>query len=188
MLAGTSSQECPGLLIEYVGARKGAVLGIIFEGPPPQTPRPTSSSYFHMGSISTAHESTQPISNPSTANWAVWSRRPQDVTLAPSIIISPTTRPPRVSKHHHRPPPPRSPPLLPTKPPLLPSILLINPIVDLSHQPLPADEAQGVAWASLTNSSVPSSSVAETTYTPTPTRSPASSRTSLSVSSTKDGN
>jgi len=45
-----------------------------------------------------------------------------------------------------------------------------------------------VAWASLTNSTVPSSSVMEKTDTPTQTGSPASSHTSLSVASTKDGN
>jgi ubiquitin carboxyl-terminal hydrolase 10 len=44
-----------------------------------------------------------------------------------------------------------------------------------------------VVWASLTNSSVPSSSVTETTDTPTQAGSPASSHTSLSVASTKDG-
>jgi ubiquitin carboxyl-terminal hydrolase 10 len=44
-----------------------------------------------------------------------------------------------------------------------------------------------VAWASLTNSSVPSSSVTETTDTPTQAGSSASSHTPLSVASTKDG-
>ena len=52
---------------------------------------------------------------------------------------------------------------------------------------MPPDEAPGVAWASQTNSSVPSSSVTETTDTPTQNGSPASSHTSLSVASTKDG-
>ena len=44
-----------------------------------------------------------------------------------------------------------------TKPPLLPSTPFINLIVDLSQQPLPADEAQGVAWASLLRPSTTSS-------------------------------
>ena len=44
-----------------------------------------------------------------------------------------------------------------------------------------------MAWATLMNSSVPSSSVTETTDTPTQTGSFASSPTSLSVASTKDG-
>ena len=42
-------------------------------------------------------------------------------------------------------------------------------------------------WASLTNSSVPSSSVTETMDTPTQTGSPAPLHTSLSVASTRDG-
>ena len=74
---------------------------------PLQTPPPTSSTYSYIGSISTAHESTQPISNPGIAKWAIWSRRPQDPTLAPSIIISPkpvrppiSSHKPRISKHH----------------------------------------------------------------------------------------
>jgi len=141
---------------------------LFFEGPPPQTPPSTSSSYFHMGSISTAVPQTGPsgLADRRTSHSHPVSSSPQRPVCLPT-----SPHMPRVSKHHHRPPPPRSPPLLPTKLPLLPSTLLINPIIDLSHEPLPADEARGVAWASLTNSSVPSSSVAETTDTPTPTRS-----------------
>ena len=115
------------------------------------TPHPR---HTPMGLISTAHESTQPISNPS-------------MHRTMGHLFSQTARLDTRAQHHHlpkspsaprhrltssasqkappSPPPPSSPPLLSTRPPLLPSTLLINPIVDLSQQPLPPDEAQGVA-------------------------------------------
>jgi len=78
--------------------------------PPLQTPPPISSSYPHIGSISTAHESSQPTSNPAIAKWAIWSRRPQDPTLAPASsspqkpVVPPTSsHKPRISKHHPHP-------------------------------------------------------------------------------------
>jgi ubiquitin carboxyl-terminal hydrolase 10 len=69
---------------------------------------PYTSTYSQMGTISTSdtvsplspppsssHPSPprQPVVNP-VAQWAIWSRRPQDPSHAPGIIISPRARPP----------------------------------------------------------------------------------------------
>ena len=121
-------------------------------------------------------------------------------------LVSQTARPHTRAQYHHlskarpppnivsqashlktpppSPPPPRSLPLLPTKPPLLPSTLLINPIVNLSQQLLPADEAQGVAWASLLRPST-TSSTASASAGPTCNTLPTSSvRISIPAAST----
>ena len=99
--------------------------------PLPQIPPPTSSSYSHMGSISTAHESSQP-----------WYR---------GHLVSQTPRPHTRIQHHHlpqspstsrhrltsltsqnftsSPPPPLSPPLLRQN---HPSYLLLRSSIPLS--------------------------------------------------------
>ncbi|KAF8967294.1 hypothetical protein BDZ97DRAFT_1938213 [Flammula alnicola] len=180
--------------------------------PPPavsSSPEPTSlpqtSSYSQMGTISTSDSVSPPspsssspsrkaVANP-IVKWAIWSRRPQDPSHAPSIIISPRARPPpdvvqqALDLKTPPPSPPAVSPTLSTKPlPLAeeeptPADEASSPVKEFS--PLPAlqssDEAAVAAWVSQTNSSVPSSSVTESTDTPAVPGSPASSLTSLSV-------
>ena len=113
--------------------------------------------------------------------WAIWSRRPQDPSHAPGIIISPRARPPPDVVQQAID--------LKTPPPSLPaSPILIAKHLPAAQQPVQAGDAAIVAWASQTNSSVPSSSVTENADTPTIPGSPASSHTSVSVSTKEQQN
>ena len=155
--------------------------------PPPTPPIPSSSiqttSYSKMGTINTSDASTQPSFSPTMSNpvaqWAIWSRRPQNPSQAPGIIISPRARPPADIVHQaldlKTPPPSR-----PTTP--LPSIVVESSAVPEKDSSPSSDELAAVnAWSSQSNSTAPSSSATESADTPVVPGSPASSHTSLSV-------
>ncbi|KAF8163725.1 hypothetical protein B0H34DRAFT_650904 [Crassisporium funariophilum] len=184
---------------------------------PAPTPAPHSSSYSQMGTISTSDSvslsslpsspassttilnkeshvtpSRKHVSNP-IGQWAIWSRRPQDPSHAPSIIISPRARPPpdviqqALDMNTPPPSPPSSSPAVVVKT-LPPSGESAGAAVrastpSITKEPPSADDG-AAAWSSQTESSVPSSAVTETTDTPTVPVSPASSNTSLSIGST----
>ncbi|KAG6875966.1 hypothetical protein C0992_001648 [Termitomyces sp. T32_za158] len=158
----------------------------------PAPPPPQSQSVHSPSSPSPPSPPPQPkVQNP-VIEWAVWSRRPQDPSQAPGIIISPGARPPPYVVQHAL--------ELPT-PPLTPVLLIEELEPDSSYPPLhiepqldsepepehehtyesPIGESEAVP-----PSTVPSSSVTETTdlYTPAAVSpaSPATSVTSLSVS------
>ncbi|KAJ3495673.1 hypothetical protein NLJ89_g10590 [Agrocybe chaxingu] len=166
------------------------------EAPAPSspTPQPQASTYAQMGTIATADagpsSSDSAVSKSAVSpvvQWAIWSRRPHDPSHAPGIIISPRARPPPDIVHQAldlKTPPP-SPPASPS-----PSLVVKSiPIVieeTLPEQPSPPQSIEEIAWSSRPTSSVPSSSVTDTTDTPTIPGSPASSHTSISVTVVKD--
>lgn len=150
--------------------------------------QPQNSLYSQTGTI---HMSEMPGHLPTTsatkpvAQWAIWSRRPQDPSQAPSIIISPKARPPpdvvQQALGVHTPPP--SPPLSPSSVQSL--VTPVGPALENTLK-IASDETTNV-WSSQTDSTVPSSAATET---PTVPGSPVSSHTSVSVIGTtvKDPN
>ncbi|KJA24204.1 hypothetical protein HYPSUDRAFT_65703 [Hypholoma sublateritium FD-334 SS-4] len=154
---------------------------------PSPTLLPQTSSYSQMGTIFTSESISPPVSRSASPSprkagvWAIWSRRPQDPSQAPGIIISPKARPPPdvVQQALDLKTPP---PSLPTSP------ILIAKLLPAVQQQVQAGDLSIVAWASQTNSSVPSSSVTENADTPTIPGSPASSHTSLSVGTKEQKN
>ncbi|EDR03249.1 uncharacterized protein LACBIDRAFT_307470 [Laccaria bicolor S238N-H82] len=181
--------------------------------PPSSSPvLPQSSSYSHVGTINTfdpltsaapphpptESPSNQPSSPPpasvtSMAPWAIWSRRPQDPSLAPSIIISPRARPPPeiVERALNLRTPPPSPPVSPlatTKKVLPPAVSTVEEEEaekeSLPEQSVDEEPVSTAAWSSETNSTVPSYAATETTYTPTVPGSPSTTNTSVSVAGT----
>ncbi|CAA7271095.1 unnamed protein product [Cyclocybe aegerita] len=156
------------------------------------TPQPQTSTYAQMGTIATVDAGPSPSDSAvsksavsPTVQWAIWSRRPHDPSHAPGIIISPRARPPPDVVHQAldlKTPPP-SPPASPA--PIVKSIPIV--IEETSpKQSSPSQSIDEIAWSSQSTSSVPSSSVTETTDTPTVPGSPASSHTSISVTVVKD--
>ncbi|PPQ87148.1 hypothetical protein CVT24_006922, partial [Panaeolus cyanescens] len=151
---------------------------------------PTPSSlfvYWQMGTISTSEPTASTTDTDADAQklgqWAIWSRRPQNPTLAPGIIISPRAAPPPniVLQALDIKTPPVSVPVTPTKTSSLDSA------APSSEQPpvaaVAAEEVSSeVVWSSQPNSTAPSSSESE--HTPTVPGSPASSNTSLSATAT----
>ncbi|KAG6860253.1 hypothetical protein C0995_013703 [Termitomyces sp. Mi166 len=151
--------------------------------PPPPDPQPV-----HSPPPSPSQPSQPKVQNP-VVEWAVWSRRPQDPSQAPGIIISPGAMPPPYVVQLAL--------ELPT-PPLTP-VLLVEELEPDSSYPPPQTESQpdfdseiehehtsespiGESEAAP-SSTVPSSSVTETTDLDTRTAaSPATSATSLSAS------
>lgn len=154
---------------------------------PSPTSLPQTSSYSQMGTISTSESISPPASRSASPSprkagvWAIWSRRPQDPSHAPGIIISPRARPPPdvVQQALNLKTPP---PSLPTSP------ILIAKLLPAAQQQIQAGDSGIAAWASQTNSSVPSSSVTENADTPTVPGSPASSHTSLSIGTKEQKN
>lgn len=172
------------------------------------TPIPQStSSYSQMGSISTselsdamaASSSTPIVASSATssdlpssssqqqfsAKWAIWSRRPQDPSHAPGIIISPRARPPPdvVQQALDMKTPPTSIPCSP--------VVAKTEIPDVKNEskasvPVSLKETETTMSPSLSLDTFNSSSVTETSVstagTPTVSGSPASSHTSLSGS------
>ncbi|KAJ7578547.1 hypothetical protein C8J56DRAFT_797456 [Mycena floridula] len=116
------------------------------------TPSPVSSAPSSPATSSTSLPSSKAI-------WVIWSRRPQDPSLAPAIIFAPSSKPP-------------------------PNI--VAQALDLPIPPAPVsfalvEEQQSSSEWSQSNSTVPSSSVTENTDTPTIPGSPVSSNTSASL-------
>lgn len=143
----------------------------------------SSLSYSQMGTIP-AGSSVQPSLMTSTnpvAPWAIWSRRPRDPSQAPSIIISPKARPPSdiVQQALDLQTPPLSPsPVSET------SLIPIFPAKDVDASLDSTTNETANIWSSQTNSTVPSSSVTESTDTPAASGSPVSSHTSVSIACT----
>ncbi|KAF8171652.1 hypothetical protein BJ912DRAFT_1082179 [Pholiota molesta] len=157
---------------------------------PPKAPEPTenpetpTSSYSHMGTISTT-DTTSPAPSRSAspspgkavnpiAKWAI------------CIIISPKARPPPdvVQQALDLKTPPPSAPASPA--PVVSKLPPATEVRFIQARPSASSSAAGIstisvaaAWASQTNSSVPSSSVTENADTPTVPGSPASSHTSI---------
>ncbi|KAF9472838.1 cysteine proteinase [Pholiota conissans] len=173
------------------------------------TPESTSilqtSSYAQMGTISTT-DATASSPTPSRtvspspgktavnpiAKWAIWSRRPQDPSHAPSIIISPRARPPPdvVQQAFDQKTPPPSAPSSPihviakSLPPTEVHFMQARPSTSSAVAELSFQSSDEIGATSQTESSVPSSSVTENADTPTAPGSPASSHTSVSISGT----
>jgi len=151
-----------------------------------ETPvQPQSSLYSQTGSIHMSempgHLSTTSATKP-VAQWAIWSRRPQDPSQAPSIIISPKARPPPdvVQQALDVQTPPPSPPLSPSS--IQSLVTPVGSTLDNTLK-LASDEITNI-WSSQTDSTVPSSTVTESEETPTVPGSPVSSHTSVSVTGT----
>ncbi|KAG6868798.1 hypothetical protein C0993_010094 [Termitomyces sp. T159_Od127] len=130
------------------------------------------------------------VQNP-VIEWAVWSRRPQDPSQAPGVIISPGAMPPPYVVQHalEMPTPPMTPVLLieELEPDSSYPPLQLEPQTDLEPEPEPehdnTSESPIGESEAAPSSTVPSSSVTETTDLDTPAAaSPATSVTSLSVS------
>ncbi|KAG6839819.1 hypothetical protein C0991_011339 [Blastosporella zonata] len=138
--------------------------------PPQQSQSPTPS------------QDSIPTPNP-LGKWAIWSRRPQDPTHAPGIIISPHAKPPPHVMQNA---------LELSTPPLSPVLHAQELQPDLSYPsqqsepepiPEPTVDESTVDVEPTTSSTVPSSSATEGTDRDTPAVvSPATSVTSLSAS------
>lgn len=146
----------------------------------PITTLATTKTYSQMGTIdtvefSTVSSSASDLSHKSSYNhqrqWTVWSRRPQDPSLAPGIIISRRARPPPdvVQQALELDSPPPSPP---------------RPAnIKLPTTRSGPKGALDALWSSLSESTAPSS-VTESTSITTAPGSPLSSDTSVSVTGT----
>ncbi|KAF8077550.1 hypothetical protein FPV67DRAFT_1603374 [Lyophyllum atratum] len=142
--------------------------------PASQQQTPPRSQQQHQPQSPSQPEKPKSTRRPQAA-WAIWSRRPQDPTHAPGIIISPNAKPPPevVEQAIDLPTPPPS--------PVFHTQELEHPdSLQPGHEPEPEAE---LTPEPAPSSTVPSSSVTETTDRDTPAvGSPVSSATSLSAS------
>lgn len=140
------------------------------------------SLYPQTGTIDTSEIPEHLPTTKPVAIWAIWSRRPQDPSQAPGIIISPKACPPPdiVQQALDLKTPPPS-PLLSSSP----RRTVVTPVdpVNSNTLKLSSDEASDV-YSSQTNSTVPSSATTESEETSTVPGSPVSSHTSISVAGT----
>ncbi|KAH0583414.1 hypothetical protein H2248_009043 [Termitomyces sp. 'cryptogamus'] len=155
-------------------------------------PPPLQSQPVHLPPSPTPSPPSPPpqpkVQNP-VVEWAVWSRRPQDPTQAPGIIISPGAMPPPYVVQHalELPTPPMTPVLLieefepdsPFPPPQTEAQPDLKPGSEHEHTSESPLSESGAA----PSSTIPSSSGTEITDLDTPAAaSPATSVTSLSAS------
>ncbi|KAG6918840.1 hypothetical protein DXG01_011245 [Tephrocybe rancida] len=150
----------------------------------PPAPAPPPPQQIEQLDSPPPSQNSIPTPNP-LGQWAIWSRRPQDPTQAPGVIISPNAKPPPhiVQQALELPTPPLS-PIIPFKELDMESTYTpesaphVGPELVSIPEPEPTSEAEATA-----SSNVPSSSVTETTDRDTPAViSPATSVTSLSAS------
>ncbi|KAG6844353.1 hypothetical protein H0H87_007578 [Tephrocybe sp. NHM501043] len=148
----------------------------------PQPPAPAPQPPQLQQQLDSAPPSQDSIPTPSpSGKWAIWSRRPQDPTQAPGIIISPNAKPPPhvVQQALELPTPPISPVFHPEE---LESYPPQQSEPEPEPKPTPEYEPN-VELEFTPPSAAPSSSVTESTDRDTPAAvSPATSTTSLSAS------
>ncbi|KAF8884775.1 hypothetical protein BD779DRAFT_754219 [Infundibulicybe gibba] len=166
---------------------------------PPSEPVQLS-SYTHTGTITTSETGAssdpsdpaislpQPpaaLNNP-TSSWAIWSRRPQNPSHAPGVIISPRARPPPdiVQQALELATPPASPPPAPVA--KVPIESTTNEAIGTSNIGASVSLCETEIHSppidlSRDQSTVPSSAVTEATEAPTVPGSPISTNTSVSL-------